>query len=235
MVRVALCSPFLPQEIRSVVEKLSGVKTAPIPLCGYLSAPIAHHPDMLFFNPPKEEITILSNGYYAVNRRFFDGFGALKLCLDNAELSDKYPSDVAFDAVGIGDALYCLEAHTAEEVKGCFDRVVNVRQGYAACSTLVLNDRAAVTADKGIAAALKADGIEVLTVCEGGIALPGYNCGFIGGASAVINGKVIFFGSITSHPDGKEILAFCCEHGCEVVDFPQFSLTDYGSVRYLYI
>ena len=81
---------------------------------------------------------------------------------------------------------------------------------------------------------MTADGAEVLTVDTGGIALPGYGCGFIGGASAVINGTAIFFGSLSDHPDGARIAEFCRDHAVNPVDFPHMPLTDYGSVRYLY-
>ncbi|MBQ9116167.1 MAG: hypothetical protein IJY04_04010, partial [Clostridia bacterium] len=200
-----------------------------------LPTPVNHHPDMLFFSPPSEKITVLPRSYHTVNPRFFDKFPTAKLILSETALTAEYPHDIAFDAIGINDTLYCLEAYTAEEIKRSFPRTVNIKQGYAACSTLILNEKAAVTADKGIAKALRADGMTVLTVSGNGIALPGYNCGFIGGASAVINGTTVFFGSLTDHPDKAEIVEFYRVNDAEFIDFPNLPLTDYGGIRYLYV
>jgi len=231
---IALCSPLMPEEIRREIEAISGSQSATIPPCDSLDAPVCHHPDMLFFNHKNERITILSEGYYSVNHRFFHQFPNASLCLDSVPLAPKYPHDIPFDAIGIGERLYCLETYTSKEIKRRFKKIINVKQGYAACSTLILNERAAITADGGIARALMADGVNTLLISPNGISLPGYDNGFIGGATAVINETVFFFGSLYHHPSGELIRRFCLENDFSIVDFPHLPLTDYGSVRYLY-
>ena len=231
---VILCSPLLPEEIRAVIEEKSGGKCVSIPTCDTLPTPVNHHPDMLFFNPPNKTITVLSSGYNAVNPHFFKNFTSENVELDTVALQPEYPYDIAFDALAAGDILYCLEAHTAETVKRHFGKIVNVRQGYAACSTLLLNEKAAVTADGSISKALKQNGITVLDIAPEGIALPGYNSGFIGGASAVVGDTVIFFGNLSDHPSKNEIVNFCQEQGFETLDFPALPLTDYGSIRKIF-
>ena len=234
MQKHALCSPFLPREIRAEIEKAGNMQCIEIPPCDTLPVPVNSHPDMLFFNPPNSTVTVLSKRYHAVNSRFFEKFTAENLILDDVALGSEYPSDVPFDAIGMGSTLYCLEAHTSAEVKKLFHRTVNVRQGYAACSTLILNEATAITADKNIAKALKSDGITVHVISPEGISLPGYGCGFIGGASAVINGNAIFFGDLKKHPDGERITEICRAVDVKPIDFPHLPLTDYGSIRYLY-
>ena len=234
MRKYALCSPFLPREIREEIEKAGNIQCIEIPLCESLPAPVNHHPDMLFFNPPNSTVTVLSKSYHAVNLRFFEKFTAENLILDGIPLGSEYPHDIPFDAIGIGDTLYCLESHTSPEVKKLFPKTVNVKQGYAACSTLILNETTAITADKSIAKALKANGNTVHLISPEGISLPGYDCGFIGGASAVINGTVIFFGNLQNHPDGERIAEICRAVGLKTVDLPHLPLTDYGSIRYIY-
>ena len=231
---VILCSHLLPEEIRVVIESKSGMKCVSIPACNTLPTPVNHHPDMLFFNPPNKEITVLSSGYNAVNPHFFENFATANIELDTVPLQPQYPFDIAFDALSVGDTLYCLEAHTAESVKKHFSKIVNVRQGYAACSTLVLNEKTAITADGSISKALKQNGVTVLDIAPKGIALPGYDSGFIGGASAVVGDTVIFFGNLSDHPNRSEIITFCKENGFETLDFPPLPLTDYGSVRKIF-
>ena len=234
MQKYALCSPFLPREIRAEIEKAVNTQCIEIPTCQTLPDPVNHHPDMLFFNPPNSTVTILSECYHAVNPGFFEKFSTEKLILDNITLGSKYPHDISFDALGIGSTLYCLEAHTSSEVKKRFSQTVNVKQGYAACSCLLLNDTTIITADKSIAKALQCNGITVHVISHEGISLPGYGCGFIGGASAVINGNAIFFGDLKKHPDGERITEICRAVGIKPIDFPHLPLTDYGSIRYLY-
>ena len=234
METVILCSPLLPEEIRAAIERKSGGKCVSIPVCDTLPTPVNHHPDMLFFNPPNKGITTLSSGYNAVNPHFFEKFATANIELDTVALQPQYPLDIAFDALAIGDTLYCLEAHTAESVKKHFSKIVNIRQGYAACSTLVLNEKSAITADGSISKALKQNGVTVLDIAPEGIKLPGYNSGFIGGASAVVGDTVIFFGNLSDHPNKTEIVSFCKENGFETLDFPALPLTDYGSVRKIF-
>ncbi len=234
MRKYALCSPFLPREIRAEIERIGSTQCMEIPTCNRLPTPINHHPDMLFFNPPKKPLTALSRSYHAVNLHFFHSINTESLILDDIPLGSEYPNDIAFDAIGMGDTLYCLEAHTSTEVKRLFPKIVNVRQGYAACSTLILNESTAITADKSIASALINDGITVHMISPDGIALPGYGCGFIGGASAVIKDTAIFFGNLKNHPDGERIAEICHAVGIKPIDFPHLPLTDYGSIRYIY-
>ena len=74
--------------------------------------------------------------------------------------------------------------------------IVNINQGYARCSTLILNNRTAVTADISIKNALEKNGAEVLLISSGDIKLEEYDYGFIGGASGKISDNtVVFFGN----------------------------------------
>lgn len=230
----ALCSPYLPEEIRIEIERIGGIPCISLPPYEKLPKPVSHHPDLLLFNPPNRRITVLSSQYHAVNPEFFNQFGSPDLIFSNAELGSEYPNDIAFDAIAVNDTLYCLESHTSEEVKRLFNKTVNVKQGYAACSTLFPDNGNAVTADSGIAKALTRNGMTVHVISPNGIALPGYGCGFIGGATAVVNGTTIFFGSLQNHPDGERITEIYRINGLKYKDFPHLPLTDYGSIRYVY-
>lgn len=233
MSKAILCAPSLPTEIKAELSALTGLPCVPIPPCEALPEPTRCHPDMLFFNLPKTSETVTSLKYYAANHGFFQAFQCPKLIFDDAPLSHEYPDDILFDALSMGDALYCKASHTSKELKSRFRQIIPLRQGYAACSTLKLSDRAAITADPNIVAALTENGIRVLKISAGNIALPGYSCGFIGGASAVICNKVIFFGSLREHPSYTDISEFCRAEGVTVTDFPSLELTDHGSIRTL--
>ena len=108
---------------------------------------------------------------------------------------------------------------------------VDVRQGYARCSSAVVDGRSVITADPGIAAALmKLGDVDVLTVEPGHVLLPGFDYGFIGGASGRVGDELIFSGDLSAHPDFRAIEAFADQRGVRLKCFPEFPLTDIGSI-----
>lgn len=234
MKRIMLCSPDMPPEIRTALEDAAGCEAVSVPPCGSLPLPVQAHPDMLFFNFPHKCETVVADLYYRENADLFSRFPDALIIADEIELRDTYPHDIALDALALNEnTLICRSDYTSDAVKRGFSRVVDVKQGYSACSTLRLNERVAITADSAIYRALRNEGVDVLLIASGGVSLPGYEYGFIGGASSVIDDKVFFFGDLSSHPDGERISEFCHENGFFVVEFSDTVLTDLGGVRYL--
>lgn len=140
-----------------------------------------------------------------------------------------YPDDVRFNALAIGGKLFGrLESLSADvlrlaETSGLTP--VNTRQGYARCAVLPLESAGkAVTADKGMAKILTENGINVLLIPPGGIALDGCDYGFIGGASVIDEEAqtVFFFGKCPA-----EVKEFVTGAGYFVVDADE-PLTDLG-------
>ena len=108
-----------------------------------------------------------------------------------------------------------------------------VKQGYAKCSTVVLGDSAVITADPSILAAVNTMGIDSLSISAGGVSLPGYDYGFLGGACGVFGNRVFFCGALHKHPDGDAIAAFCCGHGFKMISLSNQPLFDIGSIFFL--
>ena len=123
--------------------------------------------------------------------------------------SAKYPSDIALNALKIGNLICGKLKYVAKEIieyaKALGFQLIDVKQGYSACSTLVLDDDTVVTADKSIYNALAKAGKRVVLISQGDIKLDGYDYGFIGGASCVIDDTVYFFGDIKKHKDYEKI------------------------------
>jgi hypothetical protein len=154
-----------------------------------------------------------------------------------------YPTDCAFNALALGACIYARSASLAPSLRAAAAasgrRIVDVHQGYAKCSTLALPSRnAAVTADPGMADAMEKNGVQVLRIRPGHIALAGCDYGFIGGAAFAddplqccsLHAKpaVYFFGDIMRHPDGAAITQFLAAKGFDAVPLGG-TLTDYGS------
>ena len=92
-----------------------------------------------------------------------------------------------------------------------------------------------ITQDKTIYEALQKDGIPSLLITAGHIALPGYDTGFIGGASLALAGNTTaFFGKIEDHPDYERIRAFAEGLGATLLSLSNEVLTDCGGGFCLY-
>ena len=145
----------------------------------------------------------------------------------------QYPGNVRLNCLYLGGRLYGKLSATASAVLDYCRRhdieCVNVNQGYTRCSTLVLSDCAAITADKSIERALQSNGVEVLLISAGHIRLEGFDYGFIGGAGFADEGVVRFFGNVKKHPDYEKIKVFCEKYDSKIeILCPEEPLTDLG-------
>ncbi len=147
-------------------------------------------------------------------------------------LEGKYPDNIRLNAALVGNKLICKESSLSQKVKEyCKSEgieIINVNQGYAKCSTLVINDNAIITADKSILKKAVENGIKALLIRPGFIELNGADYGFIGGCSGVIGDTVVFFGDINTHPDSKIILDFIQKQRFNAVSLLNGPLKDIG-------
>ncbi len=144
----------------------------------------------------------------------------------------KYPGNVGLNAAYLGNKLICKESALCYELKSyCKNNsieIVNVNQGYSKCSTLILNEKSIITADKSIAKVCERNGVEVLLITPGHIKLAENVHGFIGGASGVIGDTVYFFGNIKLHPNFHEIIEFIEKRKMKYISLTEDTLTDIG-------
>lgn len=197
-----------------------------------LAPPVATHPDMLFFCDGKNLIT--DHTYYRRNEALFSTALAdtdTVLLPSDGRREASYPYDIAFNALCVGRYLFCYEKYTSRHIRALPYEIVNIRQGYAACSTLVLSDSCLVTADPSVQKAASKRNLDVVRIRPEGILLPGYGSGFLGGASAVVGRTVYFFGDPSTHPDFARIEEACqaCGYGMRVLG--NGPLTDFGGAK----
>lgn len=146
-----------------------------------------------------------------------------------------YPQNILLNFLFINNILFGKIDFIDNNLKTfCNDnkiKMINVNQGYCRCSTLAISSNAAITADESIYKALSENGVEVLKISAGNIKLDGFDYGFIGGASGVVDENVLFFGNIEKHPDYKIIKDFCSKHNKNInIISPQLPLTDIGGI-----
>ncbi len=212
-----------------------GHRTLRLPPHPALPLPVASHPDMLLFFAP--EAIFSTKSYYQIAKRelneISEAYGS-PICFIEKEYGNAYPNDVLLNALPLRKNLFCNTNAVAKELLDLGLVPCHVKQGYAKCSALPLGDNAMITADASIATCAKENGIDVLKIQAGHIALPGYDYGFIGGcASFAPRGKintVFFCGDASKHPDYNAIKQFCKLHGFEIISLSNIDLCDVGTI-----
>lgn len=158
-----------------------------------------------------------------------------ELIKGSKRLSSEYPDDVAYNAAVLRDYVICNSAYTAAEIlseyKSMSKKILNVRQGYSKCNTCIVNGKAIITSDRGIAKTAEEHELDVLEIEIGHIKLRNLNYGFIGGATGMIKENLLAVnGDINTHPDGDYIKQFCKNHGTELFSLKDGSLEDIGTI-----
>ena len=201
-----------------------------IPEIACLEKPISAHPDMSVLST-KERLFVSSDVYRLFT--FTDAFEVERnhFYVDLLE----YPLNISLNCAVVGKNIICNEKYTCKTVleilKKLDYKIINVNQGYAKCSTCIVSDNAIITEDESIATECSKVGIDVLKISKGHVKLNGYDYGFIGGCSGLIESDLLVFnGCIEKHPDYKYIYDFCKKHGVCVLSLNNEPLYDVGSI-----
>ena len=198
-----------------------------------LGEAVASHPDTVMFYSDGEIITTAeycdAASYVFGDIREYATM--VKIVFTGDRRSSKYPDDCIMNALVIGKRLFCKTDTVSSSIIDFANQngygVINTNQGYPACSVLAFGE-SAITADKGIADVLKKNGVNVTLISEGGISLPPYEYGFIGGASGVEENKIYFFGNLDLHPDCKTIRDAIESEGYSAISLSDEPLADLG-------
>lgn len=174
--------------------------------------PVKGHPDLLYC-PLDSDI-------------LFEG--------DRKLLKREYPGDVRYNGFSTGKYYIHNLSYTdpclMDSVRSMGLIPVDVKQGYSNCSIVPVDCDSVITYDRGIAASCEKAGMKVLLTVPGHVELPGYDTGFLGGASGLLDDEVIFNGDLSQHPDFERIKSFIEERGLRVKYFDDHPLRDIGSI-----
>ena len=232
---IAVIDPRMPSSAKARLKEICEV--IELPPFSALDARVASHPDMLIF--PFEGKLFVCKNYYKEAKEAIDKIitgSELKLVLTDDILGSKYPNDVKFNAFVLSEYLVgkrdSISAAIKNQAENSGFQIADTSQGYAKCSTVVL-DNAIITADKGIYNLTCGLGYDTLLVNPCDVALRGYSCGFIGGASGVFGKKIYFCGDITKHQNGTDIIDFCNKKGYEVISLSSEPLYDVGTIIFI--
>ncbi len=208
-----------------IIENLKkyGYKAILLPKSRFLQEPVAAHADMLLHRVGDK---LLCCEYYAKDDP--TAFDNEKMLLTDETHCEKYPGDILFNCFEFQNRLYgkldSLSEYVVKHYKEKGTKLVNIRQGYAKCSCIV-TPKLCITDDENISNTVEERCIKIK---KGSILLPGYNEGFIGGASFYDDDTVYFFGALHTHPDGEFIKDVLKQVNVDIVELAEGMLTDLG-------
>lgn len=216
---------------------LEGLGYFPIrlPKMPSLPSPIASHTDILSFK--LYDKIFFSRKYYESFKDSLSDIPSENIIITNESQGEEYPLDAIFNGLLLGNKLFCKKDTFSREILAHTEslgiKTVCVKQGYPACTTLKISENAVITADRGMAKALSDEGISVLEIENGGISLPPYEYGFIGGAAALYRNEVYFLGDISTHPDADKILRFIKKNEKKPIFLSDEPLVDLGGMIFI--
>lgn len=155
------------------------------------------------------------------------------LILGQSALGMKYPEDIPFNAIQLKNHFFHKTAMTeAEILKRTSGIAINTNQGYTRCSTLKVDEQSVITEDCGLVRLYTTYGYDVLSIQKGYVELPGFDCGFFGGAAGRVKNEIVFNGSLAHHPDEAAIIHFIEQRGLNIKTLHSDILQDCGSFLY---
>jgi hypothetical protein len=229
---VAIIDPRMQKEAVNNLHK-NGFITVPVPLTELVEKPLAGHPDIQMFVHgnnlfvhPDVDISFLKKT---------EKFANIILC--GTPLLKNYPGDIPYNIACTGKTSFHRINYTDKTVADYLSRQgidsVNVNQGYSKCSAMIIDGKSIITSDMTIFKAAEKAGIDCLHITGGHIELPGYQYGFIGGASGVFGDTLYLTGSINHHPDMQEIYGFVESKGKSLMILSSERVTDTGSIFFI--
>jgi hypothetical protein len=216
-----------------------GFEILSLPRDERLQLPVSSHADMLV--SVIENNIFCSEQYYYNNEKIFSRIASYGYTVTpcKIELSSKYPNDIAFNMLYIKNCILGKTDLLPQEIKNFSEKakidLLPIKQGYAKCSTLLLNNKAIISADNGIIKKASSLGLSTLKIENSpeAITLCGYDYGFIGGASGVFDKSIYFVGDIKLHPQSDMIIDFCTKMGFEAISLGDHKLCDIGGIIFL--
>ena len=240
-------NPNLPLDAKNVLigekysdileESLKNIGLMPIfvPDNSCVDERVSGHADLSVLHMGKENVVLAKYLKGSAFEEMLRDLG-MNVCFSDLNQGKEYPSDSPLNICVCGkNIIYnprSAETTLVEKLTsvGGYNEL-RVKQGYTKCSVCIVNENAIITADEGIHRAASEAGIHSLKICPGFIELPGYEFGFIGGASFKIDCSTLAFtGHLDEHPNKKEILEFASLHNIKVVYITNKPAFDVGSV-----
>ena len=190
---------------------------------------ICGHPDIAACD--LGDVTVIEPATYNLLYEQIKDFNIIK---GETILRSKYPYDIAYNFIVtekyiIGKLNYMDKVvRKLAEKKGL--EFINVKQGYARCSTISLPEDRFITSDSNIYETLISKNLKCYLIeCQDIYLSERYN-GFLGGSCLIYDDEIMFFGNIDSIGNGDILKKILKENHIKYYDINNLKLKDYGSM-----
>ena len=186
------------------------------------------HPDML--------LHVLPDGSIVVDRDNVSYYRSLwpdkNVVESEKKLTGKYPGDIALNGAVFKNYFIHNLKYTDRKILDYYEKngytLIDVKQGYTKCN-LVCGNNCLITSDTDIYRKMK-DRADILLIDHKQIILKGFDYGFIGGASGLLNNRLYFTGNLENHSSYNKIMDFLSICGEEVGFLSTDEIEDFGSI-----
>lgn len=210
-----------------------GVTPILLPRFVPLPYPVCSHADMFFCKIGKY---LVASPLYLEPLKPLAELIRCELLYDRGDFKSGYPDEAKFNAFVIKNYVFCRKKTVSPKILEAAEaqsfHIVDVKQGYAACSCAQAGFQAFITADRDLADKGVKNGFDVLLTEPGAIRTDVYSYGFIGGASGYYKNALYFAGNIKKHPQYPSIYLFCKKNETKLVSLSEEPLSDVGGIRF---
>ena len=199
--------------------------------------PVNLHPDLQFHRICDTLIASSSVSDQIIDQ--IRGISDINIVKTNSRIGKTYPDNISLCAFSDHSILIHRIDRTDPGILSLAKdndlRILHVKQGYSACTTLCVDDLY-ITNDRITEKSLINNGFPVLYLESGGIRLPSFDTGFIGGSMKYIEyGNRTFllaFGNFDSYVFSGKIREFLKRNGRyhEIVSLSDEPLQDFGGI-----
>ncbi|HOA19920.1 MAG TPA: hypothetical protein PK516_03835 [Sedimentibacter sp.] len=220
------------EEILNYLKKLN-IEPIKSIKCNELHEPVAGHPDMVIF-PIDFKTFVAAPNVYDYYRNVLGSLG-IKVIKGGKTLSRNYPEDIAYNVARIGRYALHNTKYTDQVLKYYLEEAgiqfIHVNQGYTKCSIAPVSDNKALTSDFLIHEKLISYNIDCMYIDPKVVYLKGYNNGFIGGCTGLINEKIFLStGKIFDENISVSLREFIQSSGYIYDEASKQQITDLGTL-----
>ena len=232
-VSIMIVSGDMPIEMINRLNSLVR-KIIRIPMLESLPYPVCSHPDMQMVIPT-EGVVIHAPNMDAAIVKSIESLG-FQMVSGEKYPCGAYPMDISYNVAVVGKHAFLnkkfSDARVIEWLKKTGISMSHVNQGYAKCSTLIVNQDALITSDAGIFNAARVQNMDALLVPpQRKILIAGYDHGFIGGATGLIsNDEIAVSGGFGNLDDAEAIGRFLGKYCITPMSLSDGDVLDFGSL-----
>lgn len=194
-----------------------------------LQGPLEGHADVCIFHNGSETVLAPDAPEYIKQELRKHG---ITFCTGIKPSGSSHPYTATYNAAGSKGLLIHNMRFTEPKIRSLYppENIVNVKQGYSRCSTLILNHEAIITSDEGIATSLQRKKKKALLVKSKNITLPGLPYGLFGGCCGIFNNTIYFAGSLSFLEEGEKINDFIHKEGFHIKELLPKIPQDVGGI-----